>query len=673
MQRTTPNHIDTSTNSNSSGEYLSQLGLFFDQTRCTGCYACVIACKDWHDIPPGPANWIRINTIEKGKYPHPFLAFTINVCYHCTNAPCLEACPSNAISKRSSDGIVVVDQDRCIGKDECGQSCSYQCPAGNDILGFVSLIREEKYAEAWKLIIESNPFPGVCGRVCFHPCESACNRNQVDEPIAIQALERFTAEYNHPFPPFTIEQKEQRVAVVGSGPAGLSCAYHLARYGYRVTVFEALRVAGGMLQVGIPDYRLPKSIVNREINFIKTLGIDIKTNHCVGRDINFEELNEFDAVFIAVGAHREKHLHILGINLKEVLQGVQFLKGVNLNKFIEIGKRVVVIGGGNVACDCARTSLRLGADEVHLVCPERREEMPAEPSEIQQCAEEGIVIHTSQLVEKILETDGHVSGVECLCLHGMAYSEDGKLAFNIIDNSETVLSADTIILAIGQEPDLGFLPEDIKIDKGIISVSETGATTRNKYFAGGDAANTERRVASAVGSGRKAAKSIDQFLRGLSNEEAHEKPEKKYSFIDTDFINKKDRATNTWLPIANRYHNFNEVDLGLDRKGVISEASRCLNCRGMCSVACPYDSPQFGAEDNPKMQKCDLCLDEWKVGGKPICVRSCTMRALDAGPLYELRNKYEHEKECEGFKYYQKTGPAILAKPKRYRKPNNPK
>ncbi|MFC1916878.1 FAD-dependent oxidoreductase [Chloroflexota bacterium] len=641
----------------------SQVGFFFDQTRCDACYACIVACKDWHDVPPGPASWLRVPSIERGKFPNPFLAFIVNRCNHCVNAPCVAACPADAISKREEEGIVVVDREKCVGQDECGRSCSHGCPAGNDVLGFVSLIKEGKYAEAWASLIESNPFPGVCGRVCSHPCELVCNRSQVDEPVAIHVLERFAADYMHMVPPFNVDRTNQRIAIVGSGPAGLSCAYHLAKRGYRVTVFEALPVVGGMLRVGIPEYRLPKAVVERDIAFIESVGVDIKTNMQLGKNLSLEDLDKFDAVFLAVGAHKERDLNIPGTELKGVITGLDFLQEAKLNTKVNIGKSVVVLGGGNVAFDCARTAHRLGATKIDLVCPERYEDMLADPSEIEQGKEEGIAIHNSCITSRILGNNEHVSGAECLSLRSMEFDEDGKLRFDAIDGSEQVLPADTVILAIGQQPDLPCLPKDIKVNRGIISIDEDGATSHSKYFAGGDAAIPERKVAWAIGSGRRAAQAIDRALKGLPK--AAEKPTAlEPKLLDTDFIEKKGRVNIPILPVKDRHQGFTEVEGGLDNEQAKAEANRCLLCQSMCLVACPYDAPQFGAEDNPKMQKCNFCLEEWTQGSQPICVRSCTMRALDADPIEELRAKYGDIREAEGFHYYEKSDPAIIFKPK---------
>ena len=644
-----------------------QLGIFFNQTRCDACYACAVACKDWHDVPAGPARWLRVKTIERGKYPNPFLAFNVSMCNHCVNAPCVEICPAEAISKRGEDGIVVVDREKCLGRDECGYPCSHECPAGNDVLGFVSLVREGKYAEAWRLIIENNPLPGVCGRVCSHPCETVCNRGQADEPVAIHAIERLAAEYIPTVPPFTIERKKQRVAVVGSGPAGLSCGYHLARRGYRVAVFEALPVAGGMLRVGIPEYRLPGDVLDREIALIEAMGVDIKTDMQLGKNLSLKELDEYDAVFLAVGAHTEKKLDIPGINLKDVIPGIDFLKEVKLKGEVKIGKKVVVLGGGNVAFDCARTAHRLGASEVHIVCPEGEEDILAEPAEIEQGQEEGITIHSSHLACRVLSEDGRVSGVECLGLRSMSFDQDGRLHFDAIEGSEKALPADTVILAIGQEPDLSFLPKDIEVKGGMISVDADGATSRPGYYAGGDAALTARRVAWAIGSGKRSAEAIDRVLKGLPVEKPVEKAGNGHKLLDTDFIEKKARVQIPVLPVKDRRQGFAEVEKGLGSEQAKAEAERCLICRGMCLVACPYDAPQFGAEDNPRMQKCDLCLDRYQKNQKTICVEACPVYALDVGPFEEMKDKYGDIRDAEGITYYPATDPSLIIKPRNRR------
>ena len=642
-----------------------QLGYYFDQTRCTGCYTCAVACKDWHDIPAGSTKWLRVATVLKGKFPNLFLAFNANICYQCESAPCIMACPTQAISKREEEGIVVVDREKCLGKDRCGHSCSYECPAGNDVLGFISLIKEGKYAEAWRLLVENNPFPGVCGRVCFHPCESACNRAQIDEVISIHALERFAGEYKSNVSLDAIKRKKQRVAIVGSGPAGLSCAYHLTRFGYEVIVFEALPVAGGMLRMAIPEYRLPKSVVEREIAFIESAGVEIRTNMQLGKNLGFEELDKFDAVFLATGAHKEKRLEIPGIDSNGVIAGLEFLKKAKLNKKIDVGKSVVVLGGGNVAFDCARTARRLGATDIHLVCPECYEDMLASPSEIEQGKEEGIIIHNSCLASRILGNDGHTAGVACFSLRSMEFDENGKLRFEAVKGSEFVLVADTLIVAIGQEPDFSFLPGDIKVRDGMVSIDESGATSRRKYFAGGDMALADRKVARAIGSGRKAAQAIDQYLGNSTEEVESDRPATIESkLIDTSFIEKKQKVKIPLAAMKDRQQNFAEVEQDLNSEQARVEADRCLVCEGMCFVACPYNAPQFGDEENPRMQKCDLCLERWAENVKPVCVESCPTRALDAGFLDELESQYGETKGAAGFSFSQKAKPAIVLKAK---------
>ena len=325
----------------------------------------------------------------------------------------------------------------------------------------------------------------------------------------------------------------------------------------------------------------------------------------------------------------------------------------------------MVLGGGNVAFDCARTAHRLGASEVQIVCPECQEDILAEPAEVEQGQEEGITIHSSRLACRVLSEDGRVSGVECLGLRSMSFDEAGKLHFDAIEGSEKVLSADTVILAIGQEPALSFLPKDIKVKGGMISVDANGVTSRPGYYAGGDAALTERKVAWAIGSGKRSAEAIDRALKGLPVEKPVEKAAGNgHKLLDTDFIEKKARVQIPVLPVKDRRQGFAEVETGLDSEQAKAEAERCLICRGMCLVACPYDAPQFGAEDNPRMQKCDLCLDRYQENQKPICVEACPVYALDAGLFSEMRAKYGDIREAEGFCYYPATEPSLIIKPR---------
>ncbi|MGB9630224.1 MAG: FAD-dependent oxidoreductase, partial [Thermodesulfobacteriota bacterium] len=270
--------------------------------------------------------------------------------------------------------------------------CNEACPAGNDIEAVMVFAKEGRFQEARKLIKEENPFPGVCGRVCFHPCESYCNRKEYDEALSIHAIERFVADSK-----FKINQeksvghlkRKEKVAIIGSGPAGLTCAYHLARMGYGVTVFESYSSPGGILRIGIPEYRLPRSILDQEISEIESLGVEIRTNSQIGKDLSFDDLKTFQAIFIAVGAHQSRSLGIEGERLEGVMPGLEFLKRVKEKEMISIGKKVVVIGGGNVAVDVARSAWRLGA-KVQMVCMESREEMPAFTEEISETEAEGI-------------------------------------------------------------------------------------------------------------------------------------------------------------------------------------------------------------------------------------------------------------------------------------------
>ena len=647
-----------------------QIGVYFDQTRCMGCDACVISCKQWHKLPPGPASWIRMKSIEEGLFPNPYLAFLPSRCFHCENPSCMPACPAGAIRKREEDGIVVVDREKCLGRDACGQACSNACPAGTDTRGFVACIKNGDYEDAWRVIVETNPFPGVCGRVCDHPCESACMRGQVDEPVAIHALERLASDHMPPvefYAPYDSEKRSQKVAVIGSGPAGLTCAYHLARRGYNLTVFEALPLAGGMLRVGIPEYHLPKEVLEREIAFITSCGVKIKTNMRLGDNLKPSALDMFDAVFIATGAYQANIPNIAGLENARagVMTALDFLQKVALNEPVNLGKHVLVIGGGDVALDCFRSARRLGVSDIRLACLESLEQMPATADRLAQAMEEGLEIYPSRSFRRILEEDGCCTGLECMKLRGMEFREDGSLRLDLLEDSEHTIPADTIILAAGQRVDTGIFPEGLKIKGGRIAIDENGATSLPKYFAGGDAAIPQAKVSYAIGSGRRAADAIHRQLQGLPDRAATSPAEiRKSELQNTDIFVKRERVGISTLHVDDRLSSFAEVELGLRKEEGRNEAGRCLECRGMCSIACPYDAPQFGVEMNPKMQKCDSCLEDWIAGKQPMCVRSCPARALDIGTMDDLRAKYGGIREAENFIYSEKNGPSIIFKPK---------
>lgn len=667
-----------------------QLGFYFDQSRCTGCYTCCVACKDWHDIPAGPAKWMRIQTIERGKFPNLFMAFLATPCYHCAEPVCISVCPAGAITKREEDGVVVVDRDKCKEAVRCGiisdkltkvpfeeraAPCTLACPAHISVPGSLALIANGRYKEALNLIREQVPIPGVLGHVCKCPCEDMCARKDVEEPIAINALKRFVSDYVVDDKPTPITRtKEEKVAIVGSGPAGLAAAYDLLRMGYGVTIFEALPVAGGMLAVGIPGYHLPKEVLQREIDYIKGLGVEIKTNTPIGDGLSLDDLSRqgYKATFIAIGAHQGRKLPVPGADLDGVLIGTSFLRDINLGHEVKVGERVLVLGGGDVAIDCARSASRLGAKQVQLACLESREEMPADISQVKTAEEEGVVICPSLTFTKCLNNGGKVAGVECLRIRSVKFDESGEPHIDVIPGSEHTVTADTVIWAIGQAPEVGFLSgaSGIKVSKrGTIVVDpETLETQRPGVFAGGDAIGGKASVIDAIAYGKKAAVYIDRYLKGEVVSGGRQVSEVQASDIKVVIPPDIERAKRQSMPelsLAERSGNFKEVPLGYNEEQAIAEAKRCLNCAGnLCKEVCPYGAPQFEAEENSKMQLCNFCLDRWAENKKPICVASCPVRAMDAGPIEELKAKYGDIQEAEGFIYSPENKPSIVFKPK---------
>ncbi len=483
--------------------------------------------------------------------------------------------------------------------------CRDACPAGQRAQGYIALIREERYEEALRVIKEDNPFPGICGRICNHRCETACNRNLVDEPIAIASLKRFVADqvYAQPYvtPQPAPHKYDERIAIIGSGPCGLTAARDLVMAGYGVTVFEALPVVGGMLRVGVPEYRLPAWIVNREVQEIVDLGVELRLNTPV------ENLNDifsegFNAVLIAVGAHEGKRLPIPGADHAGVLNATCFLRDVRLGSSIDLkGRHVLVLGGGNVAMDCARTAVRLGAKQTDVACLERRETMPADEWEIKEAEQEGIKLYPARSFTSILSDNGRLTGVEAVDVSFMQFEPGGTLTLETVSNSDHTLPCDTVIFAIGQCTGLSFIPEDTAVGvtrQGLVAVNpNTFATDHPGVFAAGDATSGTAFVIEAVTAGHKAAVAIQKYMcEELTETHSHaDMPVVELSPADVAArkrqgeIDSKPRVPMASLEAKTRLQSFKEVNLGYTEAEAQAEAARCLQC-GVCSecLSCYY-------------------------------------------------------------------------------------
>lgn len=401
--------------------------------------------------------------------------------------------------------------------------CERTCPINLDIRGYIGLIADGKYKESLALIREKLPFPASIGRVCPHPCEDACNRGQKDEAPRIRDLKRFVADYevhtNRQQPLPKIGKNGRKVAVIGAGPAGLTCAHDLALRGYSITVFEALPVGGGMMAVGIPKYRLPWAVLNREIDFIKSLGVEIKYETRIGVDLTLDDLFQqgYEAVFIGVGCHLSQSARVKGENIEGVVPGVSFLRDLNLGKDVWVGQKVGIIGGGNVAMDAARCSLRRGAKEVTVLYRRSRQEMPASGEEIEAAMHEGITFEFLVAPSEVVPKDGTVGGLKCTRMKLGEPDASGRRSPIPIEGSDFVVELDMLIPAIGQKADLSFLPKDgsMKVtDWGTIIVDDcTGATSRAGVFSGGDCVTGPWIAIGAIADGKRAAKGIDAYLK----------------------------------------------------------------------------------------------------------------------------------------------------------------
>ena len=475
--------------------------------------------------------------------------------------------------------------------------CTNGCPNHVNAHAYVALIAQGKYREAMEVILRTLPFPGTIGRICPHPCEAACRRGEVDEPISICALKRFVADQvdieDIPLP--EIERRDEKVAIIGSGPAGLTAANFLALEGYESTVFEAQSVAGGMLRLGIPDYRLPPEVLNKEIRAITRLGVEIKLNTALGRDVTIDGLFKegYKAVYLAIGAHKDLQLNIPGEDGEGVLSSVDFLRRVNLGELTKLEGRAVIVGGGNVAIDTARSALRLGADKVTILYRRTRAEMPARKEEVEAALAESIDIQYLTAPAKILTHEDRVIGIESLRMELGEPDASGRRRPVPVAGSEFNLEAALVIPAIGQQPDISPLDQIAGLEltrwKTITVDPVTCATAIDGVFAGGDAIMGPWIAIGAIAAGREAAISISRYLRGQdlrAGREPIEFPQENFVPISED-MEKIPRAKQAHISMAERTAGFAEVELGLTEEQARAEAAKCLNCMACCEcLAC---------------------------------------------------------------------------------------
>jgi heterodisulfide reductase subunit A len=592
----------------SIGGHMAQLSETFPTLDCSQCILTpkmvdvrthpkirLMAYSEVQDIGGYVGNF-KVTVNKKSRY------IDEDICNGCGD--CEQVCPvsvpsefDRGLSARKAvyrPSPQAVPNIYTISKREGTAACKAACPAGVNAQGYVALISMGKFQEALNLEREANPFPSVCGRVCTHPCESECKRSNVDQPVAIASLKRFIAdrelEAGRTLPKPVEKTHEEKIAIVGSGPAGLTCAYFMARKGYPVTVFEALEKLGGMLYTCVPTFRLPPEMIQADIDYILAQGVEAKTNTRIGQDLSLEDLKSqgYKAIFLGTGAYKSVMLKVPGEDLKGVVSCIDFLMDVNLGKKPWVGKKVAVIGGGNAAIDSARTALRMGAEEVTIVYRRSRKEMPANDWEVEEAEREGIKIHFLATPVKFVGEGGKVKSMECLKMKLGEPDASGRRRPVPIEGSEFIVEADMVIPAVSQTPDTSYIPESIGIKlskwESVEIDPETMVTDVPGIFAGGDCVTGPATVIEAVAAGKKAACSIERYLNGEElKAETKAAPPKIAEFEpgELEDIEPHERIEMPKTEIAKR-KTFEEVELGYTEEMAIEEAKRCLNC-GLCS------------------------------------------------------------------------------------------
>lgn len=545
--------------------------LIHDMNRCVLCGRCVRACNSLRGVGVLQYNKKDLETYVgtlHGKL------LKDEDCRFCT--ACAEVCPTGSIR----DKLQLLTTN--LKKEEALVPCRTACPAHTDIPRYIRFVKEGDYDAAVAVIREKVPFPNALGHVCSHACELECKRKEVSEAMSIRDIKRYAAEHDTgrywKGKGKQLPDTGKKVCVVGGGPAGLTAAYYLRKQGHAVTVKEALPTVGGMMSYGIPSYRLPREIVAQEAKVIEDQGVVIETNTKVEKPV--ELLNEYDAVLMTIGAHKGVRLPMEGSELPGVLLNIDFLRNASLGQETGMGKRIIVLGGGNVAFDCARTAKRLGAEEIHLACLEAREAMTADDEEIEQAKEEGIFVHPAQTFERITGTDA-VTGVDFMNVKSFTFDENRRAIIEKEEGSEHHIDADTVIFATGQRPDL---TEDAGLTLGransIVVKENSLATETEGVFAAGDVVYGTKSVIMAIASGRDAAVEIDQYLGGDGDISETLAPEQHADpkIGKVEGFGYLGRTKTQVTPAAERQDNFNEVDHGICDADICGEASRCLQC-----------------------------------------------------------------------------------------------